>query len=1192
MHRRLLTLARDSRLALSATILAGLLAGLLTILQAATLSRLVDRVYLGGQAFPAVWGLLRLLLIVIGGRAILTWAGEVSARTVAVQVKNDLRGRLLTRIMKLGPGYTRGERAGELTATVVEAVEALDAYFSQYLPQIVVAGLVPLSILIVVFPRDPLSGFVLLVTAPLIPVFMYLIGKAAEALTRRQWDTLGRLSANFLESLRGLETLKLFGRSRAQADSIAAAGDRYRDATLKVLRVTFLSALVLELVATISTAIVAVEVGLRLLYGQLAFQEAFFLLLLAPEFYVPLRMLGLRFHAGTAGVAAAGRIFQILDLPSPGESRAVSVNRSIVPGPSSIALERVSFTYPGESRPALDDVSLEIPAGAHVALVGRSGAGKSTLASLLLRFLEPSAGRLCLDAIPAGEMPLDDWRSAIAWVPQRPYLFNTTISANLRLARQEAGMDELAAAARAAHLDEFIQSLPDGYETVVGEGGARLSGGQAQRLALARAFLRDASILILDEPTSGLDAENEALIVDSLARLMRRRTVLTIAHRLATVCRADRIFVLEEGRLIETGTHVDLLKRGGVYTRLVRAATIGEEAGAIETTQPQSHEAKQAIEFVPSCPDGSFPGRSCNGSVLFRLLGFLHGAWGWVALSVLLGALTIGANVGLMGASAWLISAAALHPGISALEIAIVGVRFFGIARGVFRYLERLVSHDVTFRLLARLRAWFYRALEPLAPARLMQFRSGDLLSRISSDVDSLENFYVRLVAPPLVALIVAVGTGAFLARYDLRLAWAFLSIFFLLAMGLPWMVSLLARRPGAALVAGRSELHTLLVDTILGLPDLTAFGRAADVRERIRSSGAVSGRTQQRLAQLSGAAAGMSLLFSNLGMWFVLILAIPLVSSGRLGGVMLAPLAMVALAAFEAALPLPPAAQVLAENLQAARRLFAVVDTTPEVVDPPEPRRVSGFTGLVVRNLSLTYNSGEAPAVDGINFDLPPGKRVAIVGPSGAGKSTLVNILVRFWEYSDGKVLLNGHDLREYSQGQVRESIGLLSQNPYLFGDTIRRNLLLANSGAGETELCEACRKAQIAAFIDHLSSGYETMIGESGLRLSGGERRRLALARLLLKDSPLLVLDEPTADLDPQTERLVLAALSGDRTPGRSLLLLTHRLVGLDAMDEILVLRRGCIVERGTHVELLHRGGIYRRMWELQNGFLGEGE
>ena len=1206
MTRRLLTLARDNRLALAATVLSGLLAGLLTIGQASALSKVVDGVFLGGQALPNVVGLLRLLLIIVFLRALLIWGSEVSANAVAVRVKSDLRQRLFEKILRLGPAYTRGERTGELVNAAVEGVESLDAYFSQYLPQLVIAALVPLSILFFVFPKDLLSGLILLLTAPLIPVFMYLIGKTAEALTKRQWDTLSRLSAHFLDSLQGLTTLKELGRSKDHAQSITEASDRFRDGTLGVLRVTFLSALVLELVATISTALVAVEVGLRLLYGHLAFQQALFLLLLAPEFYIPLRMLGLRFHAGMSGTTAARRIFEILDTPISGDQESGIGNRDSCPIPllpaSLITFENLSYTYPGETESTLKDITLEIHAGEHIAIVGSSGAGKSTLAALLLRFIDPGGGRLTVDGVSLEAIPLDAWRKLVAWVPQNPHLFHDTIAANLRLAKPEASDEQLAAAVHAAHLDEFIRSLPDGFETVVGEEGARLSGGQAQRLALAQAFLKDAPILILDEPTSSLDPENETLIESAMHTLMRdrtargeeRRTVITIAHRLNTVFQADKIVVLEDGRIVETGTHHALLAHGGVYARLVGASAQMVDLATTPTERwqaSQRHAEKRDLESSSlRGADTIVPGSTTvrHSSSILRLLGFLHGSWGWVALSVLLGALTVGSNVGLMGTSAFLISSAALHPELGTLQGAIVGVRFFGIARGVFRYAERLTSHNVTFRLLARLRTWFYQALEPLAPARLMQYRSGDLLSRIVSDVETLENFYVRVVSPPLVAVLVAAGMTVFFSRYAAALAWTYLAFMLVLGLGLPLLALTLSRRAGADLISRRASLQAGLVDGIQGLADLLAFGRGSDYSERMLDDGRVYGNTQRHLASLTGLSSALTVLLVNLGMLAVLVLAIPLVGTGQIPGGMLAVLALAALAGFEAVMPLPLAAQMLSLNLQAAKRLFEIVDTEPAVTDQrPIISLQSIAPGLQFSKVSFTYPGSTESAVRGIEFKLQPGQRIAIVGPSGAGKSTLANLLLRFWDYSQGKILLDGRDLHEYPQDDVRRLVSFISQRTYFFNDTIHHNLLLARPTATESDVREAAQRAQIHEFIVGLPDGYETFIGERGYRLSGGERQRLAIARALLKDAPIFLLDEPTANLDPLTERLILDTLF-TLTRDRSLLLITHRLVGLDAMDEILVLNRGRVAERGTHAGLLAPGGLYSRLWDLQNRIL----
>ncbi len=574
-------------------------------------------------------------------------------------------------------------------------------------------------------------------------------------------------------------------------------------------------------------------------------------------------------------------------------------------------------------------------------------------------------------------------------------------------------------------------------------------------------------------------------------------------------------------------------------------------------------------------------------ATLLRLLKLASPYRWWMFLSAVLGFATVGSSVGLMSTSAYIIARAALHPNIGELQVAIVGVRFFGISRGVFRYAERLVSHSTTFKLLARLRVWFYEALEPLAPARLMEFRSGDLLTRIVGDIESLENFFVRVIAPPAVALITAVVIWLFLSMFGRGIANVLLLFLAISGIGIPVLARFLGRKAGRKLITERSELNTHIVDGIQGLPDLLAYGREERQKHLVSRSSRSLIEAQLKMASITALQDGLGVLMAGLGMLAVTVVAIPMVSSGAITGVDLAVIALAALSSFEAVQPLPLAAQYLENNIEAAKRLFEIVDAEPAVADPENPAPPPSSYGISVSGLRFGYPNTGMFALDGIDFRVSEGGRMAIVGPSGAGKSTLVHLLLRFWDYEIGSIEIGGRDIRSYRQDDLRRFIGVVSQSTYLFNATVRENLLLAKPDATEEEIFEAAERAQIHDFILSLPNGYDTWIGERGVGLSGGERQRIAIARALLKDAPILILDEATANLDAVTERKVLDSIR-ELMEGRTTLMITHRLVGMEWMDEILVLRRGRVFERGTHQELLQMGGMYKRMWDLQNQVL----
>ncbi len=568
-----------------------------------------------------------------------------------------------------------------------------------------------------------------------------------------------------------------------------------------------------------------------------------------------------------------------------------------------------------------------------------------------------------------------------------------------------------------------------------------------------------------------------------------------------------------------------------------------------------------------------------DSAVLRRLLTLVAPFAGRITLAVGLGLATVLSGVGLMATGAWLIAGAALALPLGSLQLSIVGVRFFGIARGAFRYAERLASHDTTFRVLARLRVWFYGALIPLAPARLQRFHSGDLLTRILDDIHTLENFFVRALAPVGVAILTALGMTFALGRVHLALGLGWLLWFVLAGAGVPLAGRWAARVIGPRAVRQRADLNHALVDGIQGLPDLLSLGQAQAHAQHVARLSDDLLATQRRLASLEGLQEAALVLFSGLGMLTVLVLGIPPVRSGELAGRLWVTVVLAALSGFEAVQLLPTAATYLAQNLAAARRLFALADTQPAVSPPAVPRPLRRVD-LQFQAVRFRYAPERPWALDGLSFDLPPGKHLALVGPSGAGKSSVIRLLLRFWDYDQGRILLGGYDLRAYDPADVRRACAVVSQTPFLFSGTIRENLLLARPDADEAALRSVVRQAHLEPLLRRLPAGYDTWIGEHGARLSGGERQRLALARALLQDAPLLLFDEPTVHLDPRTEAALLADLLA-AARGRSLIWITHRSAALPAMDEILVLHHGRVVERGTHAALLARRGRYHWMF-----------
>ena len=566
--------------------------------------------------------------------------------------------------------------------------------------------------------------------------------------------------------------------------------------------------------------------------------------------------------------------------------------------------------------------------------------------------------------------------------------------------------------------------------------------------------------------------------------------------------------------------------------------------------------------------------------LLARLLGLSRRHWGWMALGVMLSSVTVIANIGLLAVAGWFLAAMAVAGATGILInyfLPAALIRLFAILRAGGRYLERLVTHEATLRLLSELRVWFYERLEPLAPARLQRYRGSDLLSRIQMDIDGLQHAYLRVLAPVLVATVGVVVVVTVLSLYNSSIAMLVLILLLVAGIAMPVILRHAGERSGAWIVETRAALRATVVDSVQGMGELRVYRAAQRQAQQIEHLTRRISAEQMRLSRLSGISEGSVGLCGNFAMWSTLLIAITLVSSGALQPPELPMLALLVLASFEAVGPLPLAFQKLGETFAAARRVFELVDTQPQItaVHTPSPRPID--SSLTLRGVRLRYDSQRPWALDGLDLDLAAGKCVAVVGPTGAGKSSIVQVAVRFWEYQEGEIRLGGHDLRSYRPEDVRNLIAVVSQETHLFNTTIMENLRIAAPDADTQAIVRAARTAQIHDFIAGLPEGYETYVGEAGVRLSAGQARRIAIARALLKNAPILLLDEPTENLDPQTERAVLEGI--DRLmAGRTVLLITHKLAVMRSrVDEVLVLEAGRIVERGTHAELMGRGGRY---------------
>jgi ABC-type multidrug transport system fused ATPase/permease subunit len=1185
--RRLWQLTHGLRGWIVLAIALGLVASVVGIARFAILGVLLSRVFDSAGfiaiALPAAGVAIAVLL-----RGVVDHHRAMISHRTATRVQEDLRGRLYDKIAALGPAWFAGERTGGVMLSAVDGVEQLQTFFGQYVPQLCIAVLTPLAIFVFIAFWDVPVAAVMLVFALVTLIAPGAFAQRERRSSHGRQGALKSFGSEFLDGVQGLPTLKAFGQSHAYGMRLAARARELCDHSLRVLSMGVMTRGITDCGVAIGAASALALAVWRVSHGLMSIEALLIVLMAGTEVFRPLRDLRTVLHQGVLGQSAAAGINALLAaeplVPEQPPGQA-AISRPLLP---TIAFEDVWFAYPGGRGAAHDGLSFTVAAGEKIGIVGPSGSGKSSVARLLLRLFDPQRGAVKIGGHDIKSLDPEALGRMIAVVHQDTYLFYGTVEENLRLGKPAATPDEIVAAAREANAHEFISLLPQGYGTMIGERGVLLSGGQRQRLAIARALLRDAPILILDEALSSVDAENEAVIQQAIDRLSAGRTTLILAHRLSSVIGADRILVLDKGHIVESGRHAELIRRDGPYRRLMGAqAAEREDDGEIVEADPAARvigdrdKAEVEVEAATATDAMAEAVASVGwGATLGTLVQIIKPWRRRFAIVVTSGIARVAAfiGVGVLGA----LAVAAVKMGAPFGYLLILLALAAPLA-GLLHWLESWLAHDIAYRLLAEMRIDLFRKLDTLAPAYLVRRRSGDLIALANQDIETIEYFFAHTVAPALVALMVPAAVVLTLAFVAWPIAAALLP--FVLYAGLaPVVTRARIDHLGAQARDALGLLSAYVTETIQGLSDLVAFQAVAGRRRGFMEL--VRGYQQIRLEllrDLSSQTAQLEIV-TGLGGLAVAVVGARLAAEHQLMATTLPLLILLALASF---LPISEIAQVgrqLADTIASTRRYYAVQREKPAVVDGPlRPPAPVGGSAICFERVGFTYPGARRAALSGIELVVPAGATMALVGPSGAGKTTIANLLLRFWDPGIGRILIDGVDLREFKLDHLRARISLVSQDTYLFNDTLRANVALARPDADEAAIHRALDQAALAEFVESLPEGLDTMVGERGVQLSGGQRQRVAIARAFLKNAPTLILDEATSHLDAVSESQVrgaLDALMQDRTT----IVIAHRLSTVRNADLLAVLDRGHLVETGSHTELLAQGGLYARLIRRQ--------
>lgn len=1226
-----------------------------------TISGLLEKIIFGnvslkGELWTEIGKSTIILLAVIVIRYLCDRLAAKSSYAASVDVKRILREKIYNKLLKLGVSYRDKVSTSEVVQLSTEGVEQLETYFGKYLPQLFYSLLAPVTLFIILSFVDCKASLVLLICVPLIPVSIVAVQKFAKKLLNKYWGIYTSLGDSFLENLQGLTTLKIYEADEMKAKEMDEEASRFRKITMKVLTMQLNSTSVMDIVAYGGAAVGMVVVLKEFFAGNVNFAGTLTIVLLASEFFIPLRLLGSFFHIAMNGMAASDKIFNLLGLEEPQDgtkdfpclneekieynAKDSTENRmedgAIVTSGNAIEFENVEFSYE-ENRKILKGIYLSLPKGSFISLVGESGCGKSTIAGLLTGTLKGYQGKIAIGGVELSEIKEEEILKNITLIRHNSYLFKGTVEENLRMAKLDATEEELEAVLQKVNLLGFLREQ-QGLKTLLQEKGSNFSGGQCQRLALARGLLHDSPIYIFDEATSNIDAESEEMIMEVIHEMAKEKTVLLISHRLSNVIDSDCIYFLKNGRIAESGTHKELLMKEGAYANLYENqrkleafAVLGKAEKRIAACESNLENSLDSniecnlksnleSELKSNFKDNNFSSNKADSLaekekkqestrrsavvIMGKLIGLVKPLFPIMMAAILLGTLgylsaiflTIFAGQGILSGLKELFDIVAAKNGngvwiahLTGVKVLFVCMIVMAVLRGVLHYIEQYCNHFIAFKLLAIIRHKVFASLRRLCPAKLEGRDKGNLISIITTDIELLEVFYAHTISPIAIAILTSTFMTIFIGRYQVWAGVLAAGAYLVVGCLIPIWNGRHGSKNGMEYRNAFGEMNSFVLDSLRGLDETIRYHQGSKRGNELTERSKELGKKQRKLSHLEGVQRSLTNLVILLFSFGMLFLCLSFYQKGTisLAGVIICTISM--MGSFGPVVALSALSNNLNQTLASGERVLRVLEEEPIVEEvsegemperkvleaevsgeeTPERKVITGkvsretagkenlrFTGASMEHVTFSYE--DEVILSDYSIDLEPGKIIGIHGASGSGKSTMLKLLMHFWDVQQGSVNINKENIKKLPTTTLRKLEGYMTQETHLFHDSIANNIAIGKVEASREEIMEAAKKASIHEFIMTLPDGYDTQVGELGETLSGGERQRIGIARAFLHDAQLLLLDEPTSNLDSLNEGIILKSMK-ESAEEKTVVLVSHRESTMQVADVIFKMNHG---------------------------------